>query len=225
MFPAYNIKKPYFTRSNFSKNKRLTLRKVNAILKVYKPMFSRLALVITWFLFAPLVIILSIIFLRQDSKIVNLSQKIAANTNSALANNHIESQVLGVEIKDTRPYVVENLLKNRALEPYSQYMVEVADKYDIDFRLIPAIAMKESGGGDKAPPQTYNAWGFENGSTVFNSWEQAIDIVGKTLKEKYIARGLVTPEQIMAVYAPPQLTTGGKWAKDVNYFFSRMESL
>ena len=219
------IKKAHFLWQSFQKHRRLTLRSVNAILKVYKPMFFRFALVISWFLFAPLAIILSIIFLHQDSKIINLSQKIAANNYAAPANNRIEGQVLGIEISDIRPYIVANLLNGRALEPYSQYMIEIADKYQIDFRLIPAIAMKESGGGDKAPYGTYNAWGFENGSTVFNSWEQAIDIVGKTLKERYIARGLVTPEQIMAVYAPPQLLTGGKWARDIHFFFSKMESL
>ena len=189
-------------------------------------MIGKFGLVIFWFLFAPLAIILSIIYLHQDSKLISLSQKIAKNNYPETANNiNINSQVLGVEIKDARPYIIHNLLEGRELEPYSKYMVEVADKYQIDFRLIPAIAMKESGGGDKAPAGSYNAWGFENGTTVFDSWEQAIDIVGKTLKVKYIAKGLVTPEQIMAVYAPPQLETGGKWARDVNYFFSQMESL
>ncbi|MBI2327632.1 glucosaminidase domain-containing protein [Candidatus Curtissbacteria bacterium] len=188
-------------------------------------MFSKIALVTSWFLFAPLAIILSLIFLHQDVRIISLSGKIATGTYPQTIGSHIEGQVLGVQISDTRPYIVANLLEGRQLEPYAQYMVETSDKYAIDYRLIPAIAMKESGGGDKAPPGTYNAWGFENGATVFNSWEQAIDIVGKTLKERYIAKGLTTPEEIMAVYAPPQLLTGGKWAKDIHYFFSQMESL
>lgn len=188
-------------------------------------MFSKFALVLSWFIFAPFAIILSLIFLHQDNKIVNLSEKIATNTYIAETDSHIDGEILGIEIKDTRPYIITNLLKGRVLEPYAGYMVEIADKYGIDFRLIPAIAMKESSGGDKAPPGTYNAWGFENGRTVFHSWDQAIDNVGKTLKERYIARGLITPEQIMAVYAPPQLETGGKWARDINYFFSQMESL
>ena len=104
-------------------------------------------------------------------------------------------------------------------------MVEVADKYDIDYRLIPAIAMKESGAGTAIPESSYNAWGFENGRTRFTSWETAIETVGKTLNKRYITKGMSTPDEIMPVYAPPQMETGGKWAKDINYFYTQMETL
>ena len=219
--------KRYFLRSNFNLKKKLTLRSVHAILKMYKPMFFRLALVISWFLFAPLAIALSVIFLNQDSQIIMSAQKITSAKPGEYqkTDNHINSQILGVEINDTRPYIVSNFLENTALEPYSHTIVEVSDKYGIDYKLIPAIAMKESGGGNKAPPGTYNAWGFENGKTRFDSWNQAIETVAKTLKERYVEKGLITPDQIMPVYAPPQITSGGKWAKDVNYFFTKMESL
>jgi hypothetical protein len=108
---------------------------------------------------------------------------------------------------------------------YSKQIIEASDKYGIDWRLIPAIAMRESGGGDKARPGSFNAWGFENGRTNFDSWESAIESVAKTLKVRYVDKGMTTPEEIMAVYAPPQLSTGGKWAQDINYFFSKLETL
>lgn len=156
------------------------------------------------------------------------SQKVAAAAGSIIAQeskaNSLEGQVLGIQISDMRPFQVANLLKNTVLEPYAPYMIEVADKYGIDYKLIPAIALKESGGGNTAPKDSFNAWGFENGGTKFNSWEQAIDIVGKTLKERYVAKGLTTPEQIMPVYAPPAVKNGGGWARDINYFFSKIES-
>ncbi|KKP93653.1 MAG: hypothetical protein UR98_C0003G0023 [Parcubacteria group bacterium GW2011_GWA1_36_12] len=85
--------------------------------------------------------------------------------------------------------------------------------------------MKESGGGTASSQVTHNAWGWENGRTNFSSWEYAIETVGRTLKNNYITKGLITPEQIMTVYAPPQIYTGGKWAEDINSFFSQMETL
>ncbi|MBI2012587.1 glucosaminidase domain-containing protein, partial [Candidatus Curtissbacteria bacterium] len=139
--------------------------------------------------------------------------------------NGVEGQVIGLEITDLRPYLVENFLKGAPLAPHSKLIVEVSDQYGIDYRLIPAIAMKETGGGETAPDESYNAWGFGNGRVNFDSWEEAVVSVAKVLKRDYIDRGLVTPEQIMAVYAPPQLLTGGKWADDINFFFQKLESL
>ena len=85
--------------------------------------------------------------------------------------------------------------------------------------------MKESGGGTTVDEASHNAWGFENGRTYFDSWDTAIPIVAKTLKERYVDKGLISPEQIMAVYAPPAILNGGGWAKDINLFFSQMETL
>lgn len=190
-------------------------------------MFRKLGLVFSWFLLVPIMLISLSVYLTSQNN--NPIIKTSDNSSSLLANdttiNNIEGYVLGIEINDTRPFIVENFLKNTPLEPYSNYLVEAADRYSLDYRLIPAIAMKETGGGIKAPQDSYNAWGFENGRTIFVSWENAIESVAKTLKEKYADRGLITPEQIMPIYAPPQIYTGGKWAKDINFFFSEMESL
>lgn len=184
-------------------------------------MVKRLALVFVWLLVAPALLasLIAITLAYQQE-----SQSAAIAEFSA-PQNTLEGQVLGTEVSDLRPYLIEKVLQKTVLEPYSFYMVEIADKYGIDYRLIPAIAMKESGGGNKARTDSHNAWGFENGRTNFESWESAIDTVGKTLKERYVAKGLTTPEQIMPVYAPPQVLTGGKWATDVNFFFRKMESL
>lgn len=183
-------------------------------------MVKRLALVFVWLLVAPALLasLIAITLAYQE-------EPLPLTAESTNPQNTVEGQVLGVEVTDLRPYQVAKVLKNTVLEPYSFYIIEVSDKYGIDFRLIPAIAMKESGGGNKARADSHNAWGFENGRTNFESWESAIDTVGKTLKERYVAKGLTTPEEIMPVYAPPQMLTGGKWATDVNFFFRKMESL
>ena len=189
-------------------------------------MFRKIAIVFSWFLITPIALAFLFILINQHNKIDYLAKvgpSIAAQNYSQ--NNQLDGQVLGVEISDMRPYYIANFLKNTRLEPYSHYMVEVAENYGLDYRLIPAIAMKESGGGNAIPESTHNAWGWENGRTVFPSWEIAIDTVGRTLKTKYVDRGLTTPEEIMPVYAPPQITTGGKWAKDINRFFEKLTTL
>ena len=189
-------------------------------------MFRKLGLILIWLLLTPLVLLSSGLFVHQISKASQSSRTNPSQLSIKLDfPNQIDGQVLGNQISDLRPYYVANFLKNTKLEPYANLIVEVSDKYDIDYRLIPAIAMKESGGGNAIKEVTHNAWGFENGRTVFDSWQSAIETVAKTLKEKYIAKGLTTPEEIMPVYAPPQIESGGKWAEDINFLFSRLESL
>lgn len=188
-------------------------------------MFKKLAFTTTWFLATLLTIGVTGLLLYSKSKPSETSFTTMPLVVNELTSRDLDSRVLGVEITDSRPYIVENFLKNTPLEPYSDEMVTVADKYQLDYRLIPAIAMKETGGGKAAPDGSYNAWGFENGRTDFSNWDSAIESVGKTLKTKYADKGLVTPEEIMPIYAPPQVHTGGKWAKDINHFFSQMDSL
>jgi hypothetical protein len=189
-------------------------------------MFKKLALGLAWFAVTPpLIIGLGFFIASQKASVAAPKLTSSIQATNIVIDNSISGQVLGEKITDMRPILVANFLSKTPLEPFSKYIVEVADRYQIDYRLIPAIAMKESGGGAAINQVTHNAWGFENGSTKFDTWETAIDTVGRTLKTRYIAKGLTTPEQIMAVYAPPQLETGGKWAKDINYFFTQMEIL
>jgi len=189
-------------------------------------MFRKIAIVFSWFLIAPTAFIFLLILISQNNRIDYLTRVgPAIGAQSSIQSNNLDGNVLGVEISDMRPFYVENFLKNTRLAPYSHYIVEVSDKYELDYRLIPAIAMKESGGGNAIPETTHNAWGWENGRTVFPSWEVAIDTVGRTLKTKYVDRGLTTPEEMMPVYAPPQMLTGGKWARDINHFFEKLTTL
>ena len=187
-------------------------------------MFKKLALIFLWFLITPAVLVGSAIFITSYEH-GKLSKSTFPSATKLQTQNNFEGQVLGVEITDMRSYLVANFLKGTRLESYSDLIVQASDKYGLDYRLIPAIAMRESGGGNKTKEETHNAWGFENGRTNFSSWEEAIETVAKTLKVKYADKGLTTPEEIMPVYAPPQIEKDGKWARDINFFFSKMEKL
>lgn len=106
------------------------------------------------------------------------------------------------------------------LLPYAEDFVKVADKYQIDWKLVPAITGVESTFGKQIPFHSYNAYGWNNGNYRFKSWENSIEIVSKALKEKYYNRGLDNPYKIGPVYAPPSST----WAGKVTRFMKEIEN-
>lgn len=134
----------------------------------------------------------------------------------------VKGEVLGA---DARPVIIEKYLQkyDSPLFPYADQLLAAAEKYDVDYRLIVAIAQCESNLCKKSPPGSFNCWGFENGETHFLSWEQAFNQVAKTLRERYLDFGLTTPQQIMPKYAPPSVAKGGPWAKCVSQFIEELE--
>jgi len=109
------------------------------------------------------------------------------------------------------------------LEPYAEDVVNAADEYGLDFRLIPAIAMQESGLCKTIPNNSYNCWGFGiYGKTItrFTDYKEGIYAVTKTLATKYKPKGLVTPNEIMTMYTP---SSNGSWAFSVNHFMEELQ--
>jgi hypothetical protein len=127
---------------------------------------------------------------------------------------------------DARVEIVRQFLAryHSPLEPHAAFIVETAEKYNMDYRLIPAIAMQESNLCKKSRPEAYNCWGFGiygDQYLHFDSYEQGIETVTKTLAEKYKDKhGLITAEEIMSMYTP---NSNGSWANGVNYFMAEME--
>ena len=109
--------------------------------------------------------------------------------------------------------------KNAPLADYAEKFVEVANKYGLDYRLLPAIATVESGGG-KSNFRSYNAWGW--GNKGFTSFEEGIEVVGKGLKMGYVDKGRDTVEEIAPVYCPPNYKN---WARSVNQFMLEIENI
>lgn len=118
---------------------------------------------------------------------------------------------------------IETYLRgNRGNAPLAQYadkFVQVANKYNLDYRLLPAISVMESGGG-KVLFRPYNAWGW--GKKTFTSFEQGIETVGKGLRTGYFDKGADTVDKIAPIYCPPNATN---WAKNVKQFMNEIESM
>lgn len=142
-------------------------------------------------------------------------------------------QVLGASIKagDARALLLEHFLSSydAPLADFANYILDRADYYNIDFRLVPAIAMCESGGGKRIPTKdSYNAWGIsvETGQLTgakFPNWMYAIDWVSRYLREKYFARGITELTDIGAIYAPPSVANGNSWATCVQHFMDQIQ--
>ncbi|GAB4219158.1 MAG: hypothetical protein Fur009_3900 [Candidatus Microgenomates bacterium] len=112
---------------------------------------------------------------------------------------------------------------NSPLYDYAEKIVEVSDKYQFDYRLLPAIAMQESNLCRIIPENSYNCWGWGiYGSVItrFNSYDEAIETVAKGLKKNYIDKGLITASAIMKKYTP---SSQGSWAHGVNTFLRALE--
>ncbi len=126
--------------------------------------------------------------------------------------------------EDARVTIVRDFFKKYKsdLFPFAEDVVASADKYGLDFRLIPAIAMQESNLCKKAPKDSYNCWGFGiygKKVTRFDNYKDAIDTVTKTLSLQYKANGLETPDEIMKKYTPG---SNGSWANGVNHFMNQL---
>lgn len=114
-------------------------------------------------------------------------------------------QNISEEIIDSRHLVLTSYLRSKdsPLADYSWEFIKAADKYQIDWRLIPGIVGLESYFGRRMVPGTHNAYGWAGGYYQFSSWEESIDHVASKLRENYYNRGLTDPELIGPVYAPP----------------------
>lgn len=113
---------------------------------------------------------------------------------------------------------------NSPLLSYAKLIVDTADKYSLDWRLIPAIAMQESNLCLKIPKNSYNCWGFGiySGKVKrFANFNQAIETVTKTLAVEYKDRlGLEEPHEIVTRYTPGNST----WTDGVNFFIDKIQA-
>lgn len=128
-------------------------------------------------------------------------------------------------VSDARPVIIQNYLKfyNSPLEPFSEFIVEQADLYGLDFRLITAIAQQESNLCKRIPAESNNCWGWgihSQGTLHFENYKNGIETVSRGLRGDYLNEGFLTVEDIMGKYTP---LSNGSWAEGVNTFMQDMQ--
>lgn len=154
---------------------------------------------------------------------LNLLLAVPTTADSRVAESSASLKVGNYIGSDSRAERLEKYLNshNSPLAGYSDTFIRVADKYNLDWRLIPAISGVESTFGKRIPQNSFNAYGWANGEYKFHSWDESIEVVGKTLREKYIDKGAPTINKIARRYAPPSST----WAGKVKFFMTKIDPL
>lgn len=107
-----------------------------------------------------------------------------AASSAALTPIHIGVK----ETIDSRVTALTNVFNkyDSPLAPYASDYVKAADKYGVDWRLLPAISGLESSFGKHLMPESYNAYGWGGGHIYFKDWAEGIDHINKTLRANYM---------------------------------------
>lgn len=79
-------------------------------------------------------------------------------------------------------------------EAYAPQFVEAADRHSLDWRILPSLAILETGGGRTQVNNNLFGWG--NGTVRFSSWEAGIHSVAEQLASSDYYRGKNLDEQL-----------------------------
>ena len=112
---------------------------------------------------------------------------------------------------------------NSPLADEAETFVEEADKNNLDWKLVAAIAGVESTFGKQIPPGSYNAWGWgiptgAQSGIGFADWGQGIATVSDGLAKNYFGRGAKTLYDVGWIYA----ANGNSWGNHVTLFYNQI---
>lgn len=152
-------------------------------------------------------------------------------TPSALAEEKLSNSsatfaaILKTKVGDNRAKVLQKYLESHdsPLAPYATVFVMDADQYNIDWRLVPAIAGVESTFGHAHPANCNNDWGYGiygDNMMCFYSYYEAIHTVTQALRENYMNKwGATDVYSIGHLYA-----SSPTWANRVTYFMHDIQA-
>jgi len=168
-----------------------------------------------------LIAIITIISLFFFLSVFSVSAEAMAGASAPLLHNSFINtddieQLRQAKIKIT----IENVLRryNSPMADASESFVKACIKYQIDCYLLPSIAGLESTFGKFIWPNSYNAFGWDRGYMMFDSWDEGIDTVAKGLRKGYINKGALTVDQIGPIYSESPT-----WAVRVNSIRAQFE--
>lgn len=132
---------------------------------------------------------------------LSVSSNIGSLETSPVAKEEIKVE----DIRQERADAIDKYFRDRSmpLEGTGMTFVLVSEKYGLDWRLLPAIGVRESSGGKAACKYNAFGWGSCKLGYNFRSYEEAIEAVGKNLggANKATARyyaGKTTREKLYA---------------------------
>ncbi len=118
-----------------------------------------------------------------EANLTKGSSAVLAHSNAPVTPPHVE--------KDNRAEILKTYLEsyNSPLAAHAQTFIDEADKNNLDWRLIAAIAGGESTFGQAIPAYSFNAWGYGvygNNVRRFASWDDGIATVSKAIRTDYL---------------------------------------
>jgi len=193
----------------------------------------KVVLVIAFFPFTALLLIANLALLAHYSGEGNaprLNANAPASTNFNLTAAGNTSQIINATViaADARPLLLQAFMlrHDSPLTQYADTFVAEADRYGLDYRLVPSIAMCESNLGKHVPLKAgFNAFGIAvftgtNKGKNFDSWVSSIQWVSKYIKEQYYDKGYIDLKDIGAIWAPPSKENGYSWTNCVQHFMN-----
>ena len=186
-------------------------------------------IIASFFIGAPLMIFTSIFYLSytlsSSDKQVLGSNHTVGTAYAALPPTDVAFEAtIGQE--ESKTEIVRQFLEryNSELEPYTPELISASERYGLDHRLLPAIAMQESNLCRRIPEGSNNCWGwgiYGGKVTSFNNYPEAIETISKALGTKYReTHGLVTPVEVGKRYNP---SNTNNWAENVTFFMNQMQ--
>lgn len=143
---------------------------------------------------------------------VVLLEKLNIAGKALVANKEEEAQAQAQALREKKAEAIDTYFAkyDMPLEGTGLKMVEEAEKNGIDWRLLPAIAVRESTGGKHACKKVKNSFfGWGSCKINFQSAEEAIEVVAKNLggnnpntDHHYAGK---TTKEILQKYNPPSV--------------------
>jgi len=164
------------------------------------------------------IIVFSLIILTSSSTV---KAEVMAGASAPLVyNSFISTNDIEILRQNKMKMAIEAVLKK-----YDSPMIEESDsfikaciKYQIDCYLLPSIAGLESTFGKFIWPNSHNAFGWDRGYMMFDSWDEGIDTVANGLRKGYLNKGALTVDQIGPIYSESPT-----WAVRVNSIRDQFE--
>jgi hypothetical protein len=167
-------------------------------------------------------LLLNITALEKSGQVLGESTQGIAYAALPPTENIIENTIVE---EDSKTEIIRQYMAkyNSPLEPYAPDIIAASNRYDLDYRLLTAIAMQESTLCKRIIKDSFNCWGwgiYGGKVTKFSNYPEAIETISKALATKYRDRGLITPFEIAKLYNP---SNTNNWAENVSNFMNLMK--
>ena len=146
------------------------------------------------------------------------SADLVANLKNVIAN-HVSHRDIAQDYV-TKKRVIAKVLRanNSPLAGSVDSFISACRSYQIDCYLLPSITRLESSYGQFIHPNSNNPFGWGGGYIMFDTWGDAIDTVGKGLRNNYIDKGANDVYDIGKIYA-----ASPTWGVRVERFMNEFE--